>query len=120
MLHTLAAKINHYTSDAPFIARQTLNSILTYYVLSNWNINFIMQHVGEKDMLTDTSERFTIDSYTLFNASTSYRIKEHEIRLILNNITDEDYTYPEPVRRKVTDVPGGAGFSSYIQYSYSF
>jgi len=106
--------------DAPFIAKQTLNSILTYYATSNWNINFIMQHVGEKEMLTDTNVRSTIDSYTLLNASTTYRMKEHEIRLILNNITDEDYTYPEPVRRKVSEIPGGAGFSSYIQYTYSF
>lgn len=106
--------------DAPFIANESANAILTYYASKQLNMSLTAQHIGKKDTLLDTGERGSIDAYTLINLAATYRQKAHEIRLILNNITDEDYNYPEPVRRKVNAIPGGAGFSSYLQYSYSF
>jgi len=105
---------------APFIANESMNAILTYYASKQLNMSMTAQYIGKKDTLLDTGERGSINAYTLINLAATYRQKAHEVRLILNNVTDEDYSYPEPVRRKVTAIPGGAGFTSYLQYSYSF
>jgi len=107
--------------DAPLIANETLNAILTYHITKNLSTTFTAQHIGEKDVVSSiTDERSTLDSYQLVNFITNYKINQHNVKLIFNNITDERYSYPEPVRRKVDDVPGGIGASVYAQYQYSF
>ena len=107
--------------DAPLIANETFNAILTYHINNNWSTTLTAQHVGEKDVVSSiTSVRSTLDSYQLFNLTTVYKMKQHELRLIFSNLSDESYTYPEPVRRIIPDVPGGADFSAYAQYQFSF
>ena len=107
--------------DAPFIANQLANAILSYRMSSRWNMTLSTQYVGERDVVSSiTDVRSTLDSYQLFNLTTVYKVKQHTMRLILNNLTDEEYSYPEPVRRKVSDVPGGADFSAYAEYQYAF
>lgn len=107
--------------DAPLIANETFNAILTYHINNNWSTTLTAQHVGEKDVVSSvTSVRSTLDSYQLYNLTTVYRMKQHELRLIFSNISDETYTYPEPVRRIIPDVPGGADFAAYAQYQFSF
>jgi len=107
--------------DAPLIANETFNAILTYYITSNLSSTITAQHIGEKDVVSAiTDERTTLDSYQLVNLVTNYKIDKHSLKLILNNLTDESYSYPEPVRRRVSDVPGGGGFSVYAQYQYDF
>jgi outer membrane cobalamin receptor len=107
--------------DAPFIANVTANAILTYHIKNNWSATLSTQYVGQRDtVLATTSQRITLESYQLVNFSTVYRKKEHEVRLTLNNITDEVYSYPEPIRRQVVDVPGGADTTAYLQYNYTF
>jgi len=107
--------------DAPLIANQFANAILTYHISSRWNMTLSTQYVGERDVVSSiTDVRSTLDSYQLFNLATVYKVKQHSLRLIFNNFTDEDYSYPEPVRRKVADVPGGADFSAYAEYQYAF
>ena len=84
-------------------------------------MTFSTQYVGEKDVVSSvTNVRSTLDSYQLFNLASVYKVKQHSICLIFNNLTDEDYSYPEPVRRIVTDVPGGPVFSTFAEYQYSF
>ncbi len=107
--------------DAPYIANFASNVMITYHLASHWNASLTAQYIGEQDyVLASTSTRGTIDDYTLINLSSTYRIDQHALRLILHNITDEKYTYPEPVRRNIADVPGGPEFSAYVEYSYSF
>jgi len=107
--------------DAPLIANQFANAILTYHISSRWNMTLSTQYVGERDVVSSiTDVRSTLDSYQLFNLATVYKAKQHSLRLIFNNLTGEDYSYPEPVRRKVADVPGGADFSAYAEYQYAF
>ena len=107
--------------DAPLIANETLNAILTYYISSNLSTTITAQHIGEKDVVSSiTDERSTLDSYQLVNLVTNYKINQHNLKLILNNITDEKYSYPEPVRRRTPDVPGGSDFAAYVQYQYDF
>jgi len=108
-------------NDAPLIANETANLIMTYQYNPKLSLSAIMQYVGAKDVVNaDTDIRSRLDSYQLFNIASVYRKQQHEIRLTLNNITDEVYSYPEPVRRKIDDVPGGPGRTAYLQYQYSF
>jgi iron complex outermembrane receptor protein len=108
-------------NDAPYIANKTANAILTYYLNNNWSATLTSQYVGPRDyVLATTGERHSIGSYQLFNFSTVYRMHQHELRLILNNLGDEAYSYPEPVRRRVAAIPGGPGSTAYVQYQYSF
>ena len=108
-------------SDAPIIANETLNAILTYHINNNWSTTLSAQYVSERDVVSSiTSIRSTLDSYQLFNLATIYHLKQHEFRITLNNISGETYSYPEPVRRVTTDVPGGSDFSAYFQYQYNF
>ena len=113
-------------SSAPFIADITANLILSYNINANWKTTLSSQYIGEKEVVftrlqTPTViERETIDSYMLTNFNVQYSHKQHEVQLIVNNLFDEDYTYPEPVRLNIPEVPGGAGTSAYISYSYTF
>lgn len=108
-------------NDAPIIANELANAILTYYINSHWNITLTAQYIGEKDVVSSTTnQRSTIDSYQLFNIASVYNIKQHEFRLIVTNLSDEEYSYPEPVRRITMDVPGGTDLAAYAQYQYRF
>jgi len=107
--------------DAPLIANETANLIMTYQYNQDFSLTATMQYVGAKDVVNSVTDiRSTLDSYQLFNIASVYRKQQHEIRLTLNNITDEVYSYPEPVRRIIDDVPGGPGRTAYLQYQYSF
>jgi len=108
-------------NDAPIIANETFNAILTYHINNHWSTTLTTQYIGKRDVVSSiTSLRSSLDSYQLFNLATVYKMQQHELRLTLNNITDESYSYPEPVRRRATSVPGGSDAAAYIQYQYSF
>jgi len=107
--------------EAPLIANDTANIILTYQMSNDWTASAVAQHIGKRDVVSSvTSVRSTLNSYELINLSSTYRYKQHEVSVTLNNILDEDYTYPEPVRRKIDDVPGGPGRAYYLTYRYSY
>lgn len=116
-----------FTGDAPFIASHTINAVVSYYINNQWCITFSDQFVSAKDyVLTDGTEG-EVESYNLLNMVISYTQKNHEASLILRNLSDEDYTYPEPVRRnpagttgEATEIPGGPGTTGYVSYSYKF
>ncbi len=111
---------------APLIAEKTANLILSYNINPKWKATFNNQYVGEKETVftrlqtPSIVERTTIDSYVLSNINIQHMHKQHEVQLTWNNIFDEDYTYPEPVRLNIPEVPGGPGSSVYLSYSYSF
>jgi len=107
--------------DAPLMANGTANVILTYQMNNDLTASVVAQHIGKRDVVnSDTDVRSTLGSYDLINISSTYNYKQHEVSVTLNNILDEDYTYPEPVRRKIDDVPGGPGRAYYLTYRYSY
>lgn len=108
-------------NDAPMIANEALNAIITYHISKKWTVSMTGQYIGEKEtVLASTGQRGVINSYQLFNLSSVYRTGPHEVSLILKNLTDEEYTYPEPVRRLIDDVPGGPDFTAYAQYQFHY
>jgi len=113
-------------NNAPFIANNSANMILTYTLNSHWKTTLSTQYIGEKDYVItrlqtpNTVERGTIGGYSLTNFNIRYANAHHEIKLIWNNVFDKEYTYPEPVRLNIPDLPGGPDTTAYIQYNYSF
>lgn len=124
--HTEGKDYSLNQQHAPFIAENTANLILSYRINPRWKANFSTQYVGEKRTVYSalqtpgTLERATIDAYTLANINIRYTQDQHELQLIWNNLFDTDYTYPEPVRFNIPEVPGGPGSAVYLVYRYTF
>ncbi len=106
--------------DAPFTAHYTLNVMLNYRVSFNWDVSLSSQTVSSKDYILNNAQTGSVDSYTLLNAVINYQTPVYQVGLTFKNVLDEDYTYPEPVRRNLSEIPGGAGVSAYLSVSYQF
>jgi len=107
-------------NSAPFIANYTINIMYSYKITSNFNLSLSNQTIGTKDyILTDNSEG-KISGYNLTNIILNYQKNNYETTLTLKNIFDEDYTFPEPVRRNIAELPGGPGASVYLNFIYHY
>lgn len=110
-------------SDAPFIANTTINLVITYKFSNNWSSSLSSQYIGPKEYVL-LPERGgvegEIDAYNLSNLVVQFRKNRHAVNLTLRNLFDEDYTYPEPVRRYIDEIPGGSGLAGYLQYTYNY
>lgn len=119
--YTLETLQPGFSGDVPFIARHTFNFMMNYHLTSHWTMSLSDQYVSEKDyVLTPDQggEQGEVDAYNLLNLVLSYRKNHHEASIILRNLGDTDYTYPEPVRRNIPEIPGGPGATGYLRYSY--
>jgi outer membrane receptor for ferrienterochelin and colicin len=111
---------NNTGDDALYVANVTANIALTYKVNKNLKFTLNNQYVGKKDYQLNNGEKGSIDDYNLMNFISEYKAGSHYINLGIKNLLDENYVYPESVRRNIDDVPGGDGLSAYIKYQYSF
>lgn len=107
-------------NDAPYTAPFTFNAMLHYAIDGIWGVSFSHQYVAAKEYLTGTGEKGSVDSYHLSNLVISYNKPKYELSLYLKNIFDQDYTYPESVRRNITELPGGPGATAYLNWQYKF
>ena len=108
-----------------FVANYTANAIFTYHLNQEWSSSLSSQYVGNKDFYrVDSSGQIAqsgvISDYILTNITLSYQKRPFEANLYLKNIFDEDYTYPEPVSKRVNAIPGGPGASAYLTLRYYF
>jgi len=108
------------SEDVSFISNITANAILTHHLAENWSVSLSNQYVGSKDYYTNVGDTGKIAAYNLTNISLTYITNHYEINLLLKNIFDEQYTFPEPVRRNISEIPGGAGATVYLTGSYNF
>ncbi len=105
---------------APFIANYTMNIMLNYQLFSTFDISVSNQTISAKDYILTSNETGEVDGYNLTNLVLNYHPKNYEVSLILRNIFDENYTYPEPVRRNIAEIPGGAGATAYINMTLHY
>jgi len=103
-----------------FIANFTANAMLTYHFTSQWSATLSDQYIGAKSYHTTSNEDGEVDAYNLTNISLSYVQRPFEANLYLKNIFDVSYSYPEPVRSNLKELPGGAGISTYLTLRYYF
>ena len=62
---------------------------------------------------------YALDPYTLIRTRLGIRpTKSIELALIVDNVLDEEYYYPEYIRRSIPFIPGGPGRSFYVEVGY--
>ncbi len=103
-----------------YIAHFTANAILSYHLNKKWSVSLSDQYVDAKSYHTNSGDTGEIDSYNLANITLTYLNRPFETNLYIKNIFDEDYTYPESVRKNLKDIPGGPGTSAYLTLRYYF
>jgi iron complex outermembrane receptor protein len=112
-------KVDDY-DESVFIANTMGNLVVSYQINSFWSASASNQYIGPKHYKSRYDGTGDISSYNLSNLILDYKIKQHSVQLAIKNIFDQDYTYPESVRRNVAEIPGGPGTTTYISYSYQF
>jgi len=109
-----------FDEDAPFIANYTANAVITYHMNNQWSGTLSDQFVGSKDYVLQDGTTGSISNYNLTNLILTYSNHPFQSTLAIKNIFDEEYTYPEPVRRVIHELPGGAGTTAYLTLRYKF
>ncbi len=109
-----------FDGDAPFIANYTANAVLTYRMNKQWSSTLSDQFVGSKDFILQDGTKGSIQHYNLTNLVLTYSNFPFEGSLAVKNLFDQQYTYPEPVRRNIHELPGGPGTTAYLTLSYKF
>jgi outer membrane receptor protein involved in Fe transport len=79
-----------------------------------------VQYIGERDGYTQRSGNYTLDSYVLLNLIGKFDYDRFSVSISGKNLLDEDYFYPEYIRRISEKVPGGAErhFVGSIRYNF--
>ncbi len=107
----------------------TANGWLTYK-WGKFSLTPHLQFVGEREGTStrdidpdpDVTRAFgdyTVDSYLLANLTFAYKIQNFTIKLTGRNLFDSDYAYPEYIRGRSEEVPGGPERSFFVTLKYS-
>ncbi len=106
-----------------YSANITASGWLNYKITDNLSVTPYAQYIGKRKgqyQATAASSiiAYTLPDYILANLNIKYRFDWFVIDFTLNNILNKDYTYPEYIRYKIPDIPGGRDRSFRIQLSY--
>jgi outer membrane receptor protein involved in Fe transport len=72
----------------------------------------------ERDVGLFPEDTLVVPGYVLWNANASWAFSEQvELSLLLHNLLDQAYGYPEYIRARGPVVPGGPGFAAYGRLS---
>jgi len=62
---------------------------------------------------------YTLDAYTLLNTRVAFRpAAPIELSLFVKNVLNEEYVYPEYIRRSIPFIPGGPQRSVFVEVGY--
>ncbi len=104
--------------DVAFLVKYTANTGFTWKVVDAFRLTANMQYVDERE---DNDREYAADAYTLFNMQGIYSFNESlKLRLIANNIFDEEYEYPEFKRQVIGDCGNGPERAFYGKVEYLF
>lgn len=94
-------------SDISYLTTISANAGIDYRLMSNLSLSSNIQYVGDRE---DNNSSFEVDGYTLANIQLEYMPMDNlSLSLLVNNIFDEDYEYPEYIRQNIESLPGGPG-----------
>lgn len=97
---------------------------INWQALPNLEIgNFLNYIGGRKGKLSQTlgGAEIDVDPYLLWNLKAGVKLrKEIELSLIINNLLNTSYAYPEYIRRNMAEIPGGPGREFLGEIVYSF
>ena len=98
--------------ESIYIANHTVSFGLSWRVLRQLHIKPNLQYAGS---------RGEVDDYTLVNLVVSIPFsKALSLELIGRNLTDEEYLYPEYVRRNIAGIPGGPERSAFARLHWKY
>ncbi len=104
-----------------FIEHIQGNASLTYKINKQWNLSTNGQYVGDKAYTTNDQTSGDIKDYILINSNISYQpSNRYKFTGKVKNLFDETYSYPEHIRKNLTEVPGGPDRSYYIEAAIYF
>jgi len=117
----------------PYMENIIANAGISYHY-KNFSIWSSIQFVGEKEgyKISKVSESSggvtydysvnklsTTDAYQLLNLKLDYQLNQNiKTSLIINNLLDNEYYYPEDVRKNLAVIPGGPGRSIFLKITY--
>lgn len=122
-------KSNTDNSEITEFAPITANLSLTFKPYKGLFFNTSLQYIGNREIHYKptypwqkwTEDDFTIDAYTLLNASIGYKFQNGlKLSVIGKNLTDTEYFYPEYIRKGIPYIPGGPGRAMYVELKYRF
>ena len=106
--------------EMDYIANINGNLGLNYKIDKHWSTAGNVQYVGKKDYETISGEQGEISDYVLINHHLSYHRDNYKITAKVKNLFDEEYQYPEYIRRNIESTPGGPGRSYYLEGALFF
>ncbi len=106
-----------------YLAKTLLSGGINWKVPSlKSDISPYFYYVSKRNGLALDGNTYTFDGYFVFNFRFGFRLIERlDLDLIVRNLTDEAYEYPEMTRNKVgIRLPSGLPRAAYIQLVYRF
>ena len=119
-------------NDLQYFAPFHANIMARYSPITQFNVTLTMQYVAERkgnyysqsawqtwpDAESGGTD-YTLDAYTILNARVSVKpLAPIEFSIIVKNILDKEYYYPEYIRRSIPFIPGGPERSFYLEVGY--
>jgi len=120
-------------NELKYFAPLHANLSTRYSPIDMLNFTFTVQYVSEREgnyaaqyawqTWSESDEGgtdYTLDAYTLLNARVGFKpAVPIEISLIIKNILNVEYFYPEYIRRSIPYIPGGPERSFFVEIGYS-
>ncbi len=95
-----------------YLAEHTFNLGLKWKIGGGFDFKPNLQYVGD---------RGNVNAYTLINAVLTWTITDAlSLDVIARNLSDEDYEYPEYIRRNIDAVPGGPERSIFLRLTWRY
>ncbi len=111
-------------ADILYMERVLANLGISWQPIPKIELGSFLNYVGSRKGTLSQAQGGTatkIDPYLLWNLKATLRpAPSVEVSLIVDNLLDESYTYPEYIRRNIEDVPGGPGRALFAETVYHF
>lgn len=110
-------------ADVMFVPQYLANLGLTWRPSPGFSVAYYLHHVGEKrgKLVTAGTPEVTTEPYTLLNVAINGELGGgFAARLTIKNVLNSGYSYPEYIRQRIAETPGGPGRAIYARLSYHF
>jgi len=115
-----SAKEKKDDSDVLFVPKFLSNGGFNIK-FGKFTVSPYFQYVSAKKGKLANGTEVEVASYLLLNLNLLYEINKNlSLQLIGKNLTDQEYAYPEYIRRNIAEIPGGPGFQIYARANIGF
>lgn len=105
---------NNNDADIMFIPHVLVNAGFNWKFTEACRLSPYLQFTGKKEGSLAKGTPVTVESYFLVNLNFEYRISRNfQFMIIGKNLTNQEYFYPEYIRRVIPETPGGPKATVY-------